>query len=65
MNPDEVTFLELCQAPQLGAAVKALNEPRLAHMITWLRDQPAGGIRALVLGVAELEAVERFLKGCS
>lgn len=65
MNPDEVTFLELCGAPQLGPALKALNEPRLAHLITWLREQPAGGIRGLVLGVAELEAVERFLKACS
>lgn len=65
MNPDEVTFLELCGAPQLGPAVKGLNEPRLAHLITWLRSQPAGGIRTLVLGVAELEAVERYLKACS
>lgn len=65
MNPDEVTFLELCGAPQLGTAVQALNEPRLAHLITWLRSQPAGGIRGLVLGVAELEAVERYLKSCS
>lgn len=65
MNPEEVTFLQLCRAPQLGPAVKALNEPRLAHLITWLRSQPAGGIRSLVLGVAELEAVERYVKACS
>lgn len=64
MNPEQL-FRGVCDSPGLEAAVQLLNEPQLSRLIVWLRQQgPRGGVRALVLGVAEATAVERYLKTC-
>lgn len=64
MKTAEQLFRDACDSPRLEPALKALSEPELSRLIEWLRQPPAGGIRALVLGVAEAEAVERYLKAC-
>jgi hypothetical protein len=64
VKPEEL-FRAMCDAAKLEQAVKALNEPQLSRLILWLRErQPVSGIPALVLGVAEAAAVERFLQAC-
>jgi hypothetical protein len=53
-------FSGICEAPSLREAVRELEAVRLARLITWLRLQGVGTIRSLVLGIAELEAADRF-----
>ena len=64
MKTTEQLFREICDASQLELAVQSLSEPELSRLIGWLRLPPIGGIRRLVLGVAEADAVRRYLKAC-
>jgi hypothetical protein len=54
-------FRELCQAEQPAAAIRALAGYDLAHLIAWLRAGHRRGVAALLLGLAELEAADRFV----
>lgn len=60
MNP-EAMFQALCAGPDLTAAVRALNEFELSRLIRWLRAGHCRGLQCLVLGMAELEAADRFV----
>lgn len=55
------SFADLCAAPRLEDAIARLNEFDLARLIQWLRQQDKGTLRLLVLGLAELEAANRFV----
>ena len=59
MNPEAI-FQALCERPDLMAAVRGLNEFELSRLIRWLRAGHCRGLQALVLGMAELEAADRF-----
>lgn len=61
MKPAE-TFQAICAAPALETAVRALGGHELARLITWLLAGHGGGVAGLVLGLAQLEAAERFVK---
>lgn len=62
MKAPEVIFREICDAPALEAAVRELRSHELARLITWLDAGHGDGIPGLVLGLAQLEAAERFVK---
>lgn len=59
MNP-EALYLALCAQPDLTQAVGRLNEFELAALIVWLRAGHGRGVQGLVLGLAELNAADRF-----
>jgi hypothetical protein len=61
MNP-EAMYHALCAQPDLTAAARGLNEFELSRLIRWLRSGHCRGLQGLVLGMAELEAAERFVK---
>jgi hypothetical protein len=42
--------------------MRELTGPELAGLITWLRAGHARGLQGLVLGLAELEASDRYVK---
>jgi hypothetical protein len=61
MNPEEL-FQQLCARPDLTAAVRELKPYDLTRLILWLRAGHCRGLQCLVLGMAELDAADRFLK---
>lgn len=62
MKAPSTTFQEICDAAEPEAAVKELRPHELARLITWLAAGHGDGIPGLVLGLAQLEAAERFVK---
>lgn len=53
-------FRALCDAPSLSGRLKVLADDRLAALLHFLKGA-TGGVRALVLGAAQLEASARFV----
>jgi hypothetical protein len=61
MDP-QPAFHAICAAPCAAAKVKELKAHELARLIEWLRASHERGVKGLVLGLAELEAADRFVK---
>ena len=53
-------FRALCDAPSLSGAIRRLHYERLANLIQYLKGA-TGGVRALVLGAAQIDAADRFV----
>lgn len=63
MKPAEDIYTEICLAADTAAALRELGAGALSRLIRHLRGTGAdGGVPGIVLGMAEMEAVERFLK---
>lgn len=60
MNGDAI-FLALVKAPDLRAAVSQLSQRALAVLLGHLEGS-AGGVPALVLGAAQIEAAKRYTR---
>lgn len=62
MKPAAVIFAEICLAGNAAAALHALPDAALERLVRHLQaDSPSGSLAAIVLGLAELEVVERWL----
>lgn len=63
MKPPEDIYTEICLAADTAAALRELGAGALSRLIRHLREMGAdGGVPGIVLGMAEMEATERFLK---
>jgi hypothetical protein len=61
MSP-EATYRAICDAPDTEQALRRINQFQLSRLITWLRTGHRSGIQAVILGMAELEAADQFVK---
>lgn len=62
MKKPKKIFRAACDAPDLEAFVHELEDGALRQLVEWLGERAKGGIRSVALGVAEVEAMNRFLK---
>ncbi|WP_193214948.1 hypothetical protein [Luteolibacter marinus] len=61
MNP-EALFRTACDREKPAEFIGRLTHSELRALVVWLREGSGRGVRGFILGLAELEAAERFLK---